>query len=74
MIIAGVVLGTLLCARWDNLFVWVSLFVFLGLGALGFMDDFTKVVKKNSKGLPARAKLVVQLGICLLYTSPSPRD
>ena len=51
MIIAGVVLGTLLCARWDNLFVWVSLFVFLGLGALGFMDDFTKVVKKNSKGI-----------------------
>jgi phospho-N-acetylmuramoyl-pentapeptide-transferase len=69
MIIAGVVLGTLLCARWDNLFVWVSLFVFLGLGALGFMDDFTKVVKKNSKGLPARAKLVVQLGIALVASA-----
>ncbi|MFN0125649.1 MAG: phospho-N-acetylmuramoyl-pentapeptide-transferase [Verrucomicrobiales bacterium] len=65
MIIGGVVLGTLLCARWDNVFVWVVLLVFLGLGALGFMDDYTKVVRKNSKGVSARAKLVVQLGIAL---------
>jgi phospho-N-acetylmuramoyl-pentapeptide-transferase len=65
MIIAGVVLGTLLCARWDNLFVWVALCVFLGLGALGFMDDYNKVVKKNSKGVSARAKLLVQFGIAL---------
>ncbi len=65
MIIGGVLLGTLLCARLDNAFVWVVLLVFLGLGALGFTDDYTKVVRKNSKGIPARAKLVVQLGIAL---------
>ena len=65
MIIAGVLAGTLLCARWDNLFVWVALFVFLSLGALGFVDDYNKVVKKNSKGVSARAKLLVQCGVAL---------
>jgi phospho-N-acetylmuramoyl-pentapeptide-transferase len=61
MIIAGVLIGSLICARLDNLFVWTALFVFVGLAALGFTDDYTKVVKKNSKGVAARAKLTVQL-------------
>ncbi|MGI8605353.1 MAG: phospho-N-acetylmuramoyl-pentapeptide-transferase [Verrucomicrobiales bacterium] len=65
MILAGVALGTLLCARWDNLFVWTSLFVFLSLGALGFTDDYAKVVKKNSLGVSAAAKLGVQILIAL---------
>jgi phospho-N-acetylmuramoyl-pentapeptide-transferase len=61
MIVAGVLIGSLICARLDNLFVWTALFVFVGLAALGFTDDYTKVVKKNSKGVAARAKLTVQL-------------
>jgi phospho-N-acetylmuramoyl-pentapeptide-transferase len=65
MIIAGVFLSTLLCARLDNLFVWVSLLVFLSLGALGFLDDYAKVVRKNSKGVSARAKFAVQIAIAL---------
>ena len=36
LIIAGVAVATLVAARWDNLFVWVTLFVFLALGFLGF--------------------------------------
>lgn len=65
MIVAGVMLSTLLCGRLDNQFVWVALFVFLSLAALGFVDDYTKVVKKNSKGVSARAKLVVQVVVAL---------
>ncbi len=65
MIVGGVVLATLLCARWDNLFVWTCLFVFVSLSFLGFLDDYNKVVKKNSKGVSARSKLVVQLLVAL---------
>ncbi len=74
MIVAGVLFGTLLCARWDNPYVWTCLFVFLALAVLGFMDDYAKVVKKNSKGVSARSKLLVQglvaltAGAFLLYS------
>jgi phospho-N-acetylmuramoyl-pentapeptide-transferase len=63
MIVGGLMLTSLLCARWDNWFVWISLLVFLALAGLGFVDDYTKVVKKNSKGVSARAKLIVQFGV-----------
>jgi phospho-N-acetylmuramoyl-pentapeptide-transferase len=79
MIIVGVVIGTLVCARLDNLFVWTALFVFVGLAALGFTDDYTKIVKKNAKGVSARAKLGVQFLIAftagaLLYYSKIADD
>lgn len=38
--------------------VWIVLFVTLGFGLVGFMDDYLKVSKKNSKGLPGRSKLI----------------
>lgn len=63
LIIGGVTLATLIAARWDNLFVWVVLFVFVGLGLLGFVDDYKKVVKKTSDGVSARGKLVAQFGV-----------
>ena len=44
------------------------LFLFTGLGVVGFLDDFIKISKQRSLGLRSKAK------ICLLYTSPSPRD
>ncbi len=65
MIIGGVLIATLLCGRLDNEFVWTALFVFLSLGALGFVDDYAKVVKKNSAGVSARAKLAVQFAVAL---------
>jgi phospho-N-acetylmuramoyl-pentapeptide-transferase len=65
MIVAGVTLATLLGARLDNYFVWTVLFVFLSLAGLGFIDDYQKVVKKNSKGVSAKAKLIVQLTVAL---------
>ncbi|CAN5378349.1 phospho-N-acetylmuramoyl-pentapeptide-transferase [soil metagenome] len=66
LFIGAVSLATLVCARWDNLFVWVVLFVFVSLGLLGFADDYHKVVKKSSVGVSMRAKLAVQFGITVL--------
>lgn len=47
---------TLLWSDLANLYIWISLFVFLGFGVVGFYDDYLKVVAKNSKGLSAKKK------------------
>lgn len=44
-----------------NEYVWMTMFVFLGFGALGFVDDYAKVVKKQNKGLTAKQKLLGQV-------------
>ncbi len=43
-----------------NGYVWAVLFVTLGYGALGFWDDYLKVTKLNTRGVPGRVKLFVQ--------------
>ncbi len=46
--------------------VWAALFVTLGYGAVGFVDDYLKLSRRNTKGVSARGKLVVQLVIGLV--------
>ncbi len=60
LIIGTLLAACLLCCRLENLVLWVTIYVTLGLGALGFVDDYLKVSEKNSKGVSARGKLVVQ--------------
>lgn len=66
LILGTVTLAMLLCGSLLNPFVVVTMFVTLGLGCLGFMDDYAKVKEKNSDGLSARAKLLWQGGVALL--------
>ncbi len=74
MILAGATLGTLVCGRWDNLFLWLCLAATLALSLLGFADDYLKVRYKNSKGISGKTKLAVQAlvgaagGSILYYT------
>jgi len=63
LLIGAVVFSTLLWARPDNSFVWLSLLTVIYLGALGFYDDWLKVVRKNSDGISSRRKFVLQ---CIL--------
>ena len=65
LIIGALLISALLGSRWDNPFLWVCIFVTLGLGALGFVDDWLKVSKKNSKGVSSRGKLAVQWAVGL---------
>jgi len=60
MILAGLLVGTLLWADLQNLYVWVVLFVTVGFGVLGFLDDYAKVAKQTSAGVSSRAKLLIQ--------------
>ena len=61
LIIAAIVVGTLLWARLDGLLVWLGVFVIIFYGAIGFIDDYRKVKKNNSKGLSAKGKLLLQI-------------
>jgi len=66
LILVAIVVTTLLWGNLSNRFVWVVLLVTLGFGAVGWVDDWRKVVYRNPKGLSARAKFALQSAIGLL--------
>ncbi|MCE0731405.1 phospho-N-acetylmuramoyl-pentapeptide-transferase [Halomonas sp. G15] len=78
MILMAIAVSTLLWGDLANHYVWVVLAVTLGFGAIGWVDDYRKVVEKNPRGLPARWKYLWQsvIGLAaavLLYvTAASP--
>lgn len=65
IILLAVIAPTLLWANLKNPYIWLLIAVTLGLGAIGFVDDFKKVVQKNSNGLLPRYKLLWQVIIAL---------
>ena len=56
LILIAIAISTLLWADLTNLYVWVVLGVTLSFGAIGWVDDYRKVIEKNSRGLPSRWK------------------
>jgi phospho-N-acetylmuramoyl-pentapeptide-transferase len=69
IIIAGIVIPTLLFAKLENTYVILLLVTTISLGAIGFLDDYIKVFKKNKEGLAGRFKIVGQVGVGLLVGS-----
>lgn len=66
LIIIAVGSATLLWADLTNTYVWLTLLVLVGFGAVGFIDDYRKLVRKQSKGLSGRTKLLLQTGLALV--------
>jgi phospho-N-acetylmuramoyl-pentapeptide-transferase len=66
LILAGLVIPTLLWGDLTNRNIWILLFTTLSCGAIGFADDYLKVVKKRNLGLTARQKLVGQIAVGLI--------
>ncbi len=69
LIIASVAVTTLLWADLSNQYVWAALVTLLGFGAIGWVDDWRKVVEKNPRGLASRWKYFWQSAIALLIAS-----
>ncbi|GIX10423.1 phospho-N-acetylmuramoyl-pentapeptide-transferase [Elioraea sp.] len=69
LILIALVVATLLWADLRNSYVWAVLVVTVGYGLLGFADDFLKVTKRNTRGVPAWAKLAVQGGLGVAATA-----
>lgn len=78
MILMAIAVSTLLWGDLTNHYVWLVLGVTLGFGAIGWVDDFRKVVEKNPRGLPARWKYFWQsliglsAAVLLYVTAASP--
>ena len=66
LILFALSVSTLLWMDLSNLYVWSALGVTLVLGITGFLDDYLKISKKNSAGLPGRYKLLSQFGVTSL--------
>jgi phospho-N-acetylmuramoyl-pentapeptide-transferase len=66
IIIGAIVIPTLLFARIDNIYIIMMLVSILLLGAIGFLDDYIKVFKKNKEGLSGRFKVVGQISIGII--------
>ncbi|MEP7057878.1 MAG: phospho-N-acetylmuramoyl-pentapeptide-transferase, partial [Caldimonas sp.] len=56
LILIGIGVSTLLWFDWGNRFVWIVMVVTIGFGAIGWSDDWRKVVHKNPEGMPSREK------------------
>jgi phospho-N-acetylmuramoyl-pentapeptide-transferase len=63
LILLALVVSTLLWVDLTNGYVWVTLFVTIGFGAIGFFDDYKKLTKRSSAGLSSRGKLLAQIAI-----------
>lgn len=60
LILLSITVTTILWSNLFNLYVWVVLAVMLSFGAIGFFDDYRKLILKNSRGLPAKWKYLLQ--------------
>ncbi len=74
LILGSIVTSILLWADLSNKYVWVVLAVVVGYGIVGFVDDYRKVIRKDSKGLIAKWKYfwqsVIAIGVAVfLYTT-----
>ena len=66
LILFAITISVLLWAKLDSQFVWLLLFVLLGFGAIGFCDDYLKLVLKNPRGLRAKYKYFLQSVLALI--------
>ena len=80
LILVAISVSTLLWGDLSNRYVWIVLITTLAFGAIGWVDDYRKVIEKNSRGLPARWKYFWQTlfgltAACVLYwTAQTPAE
>lgn len=65
LILGSIIISTLLWADLSNKYVWVTVFVTATFGVIGYVDDYRKVIRKDSKGLIARWKYFWQSAIAI---------
>jgi len=63
LILFSAILATIMLADLADWYVWIALAVTLGHGLIGFLDDWAKVTRKNSKGIPGRVRLAAEFAI-----------
>jgi phospho-N-acetylmuramoyl-pentapeptide-transferase len=61
LLLPAIFLPTILWAEPDNIYVWIVMFVIVSFGGIGFMDDYLKITRKNSRGLSVASKFSLQI-------------
>ena len=78
LILLAISIATLLWADLANAYVWTVLFVTLGFGAVGFVDDYLKLTRNSSDGLRGRTKLLALVvvggggALWIMHLTPAP--
>ncbi len=78
LILFAIAIATLLWADLSNRHVWIVMFVLVAFGAIGYVDDYRKLVLRDSRGLPARWKYLLQsiaglvAGVWIYWTADTP--
>ncbi len=76
MILIGIAVSMLLWGDLGNAYVWIVFMVTVGFGLIGFADDYLKLTKRNTKGLPGRVKLLFEVliaaGAAAWYLAVTP--
>jgi len=68
MILTALAVSVLLWMNLSSIYVWACLFVTLGFGAIGFLDDYDKVTKASHKGLSGRVRLLAEFVVAGIAT------
>ena len=68
LIIGSLLVSSLLWCRYDIDYVWVVIFVTLGFGLIGFVDDYSKIRARNSAGISGKVRLALGLIIAAIAT------
>ena len=68
LILLALSLATLLWADLTNDYIWAAMGVTISYGTIGFLDDYLKVIRRDSKGLSAKLKLLLQTAVALVAT------
>lgn len=66
IILGGIIIPTLLFAKIGNIYVILMLVTTVWMGAIGFLDDYIKVFRKNKEGLAGRFKIIGQVGLGII--------
>jgi len=66
LILLAIISSTLLWADLTNRFVWITVGVTIGFGAIGFLDDYRKLANRSHKGVPGKVRLLFEIGIATL--------
>lgn len=77
LIIISILITILLWGDLTNAYIWVMVFSIVGFGAIGFIDDYLKIIKKDSKGLRACYKFGAQMLLALMigmFLYMNPKD
>jgi phospho-N-acetylmuramoyl-pentapeptide-transferase len=69
LIIISIVIPTLLWADLRFPYVWVAVLALVGYGAIGFIDDYNKLMKRRNLGITGRLKMLMQIGLALVISA-----